>query len=532
MWGRWKGLHRVKRDIGKLTEQLQSHADEPVSRSLKEYIVLPYQSRCRPEEVDLSAQLGPIRFRYPFFTARMQSVVGPEMIRAAGRQGILNCIPRSLPKEEKEHLLDVNNRSRLRAGQIEYTEYSRFVQPKDTLATTQRLAKSTGFSVIPVLNRFGEVRGFYIDDPERRRKEPLDTLIREIATPLRSEENPEGIPFLQVDDPTSVRDQDVERIMHDHNVNFVPIIDNNGQRLRSLAFLQRRDTNYIGLAIGTGSASKMEIDEFGPRVDTLMLDSSNAWYDDAIRAIAYGKRRFPDLPFGAGNVVTRDQFNALAAAGADYVIVGMAVGSICQTGSYRGNGRGQATAMREVATARDSFQKRTGRYVPIVLDGGISTVKDIIVALSHADFVMMGNMFNRFHEAAGAALDANYRRIDGDETIHFKESWGEGSSRAQEVARTGMGYTRTTIDDEVSGNARYGHMTNAGVTIEGVVGAVPYAGLLKPGVEDWALYMRTTISSAGGRNLKEYRDSVREHRLLERCSAQTIHDIHPHDVKT
>ena len=56
-----------------------------VSESLSEYLILPGKVICPPEKVSLHAQIGDISLQYPFMTARMQSVVGPEMAVAAGR---------------------------------------------------------------------------------------------------------------------------------------------------------------------------------------------------------------------------------------------------------------------------------------------------------------------------------------------------------------------------------------------------------------------------------------------------------------
>ncbi len=61
----------------------------------------------------------------------------------------------------------------------------------------------------------------------------------------------------------------------------------------------------------------------------------------------------------------------LAEAGADFVKVGIGGGSICITRETKGIGRGQASAVIEVAAARDEYYERTGVYIPICSDGGI-----------------------------------------------------------------------------------------------------------------------------------------------------------------
>ena len=57
------------------------------------------------------------------------------------------------------------------------------------------------------------------------------------------------------------------------------------------------------------------------------------------------------------------------------------------------------TVAHEFAMVRDELYEK-GKKVPFIIDGGIETVKDMTIALALANFIMMGNFFNRFYEAA------------------------------------------------------------------------------------------------------------------------------------
>ena len=96
------------------------------------------------------------------------------------------------------------------------------------------------------------------------------------------------------------------------------------------------------------------------------------------QTIRYIKDTFgEDTKVGGGNVVDGEGFRFLAEAGADFIKVGIGGGSICITRETKGIGRGQATALIEVAAARDEYFKETGIYIPICSDGGI------VLRLSH-----------------------------------------------------------------------------------------------------------------------------------------------------
>ena len=93
------------------------------------------------------------------------------------------------------------------------------------------------------------------------------------------------------------------------------------------------------------------------------------------RTIGWIREHYGDtVKVGAGNVVDAEGFRFLAEAGADFVKIGIGGGSICITRETKGIGRGQATAVIEVAKARDEYYKETGIYVPSAPTAASSTI--------------------------------------------------------------------------------------------------------------------------------------------------------------
>lgn len=108
------------------------------------------------------------------------------------------------------------------------------------------------------------------------------------------------------------------------------------------------------------------------------------------------------VPVIIGNSVTYAGTLELMEAGAAAVLVGVGPGAACTTRRVLGLGVPQATAVADAAAARDDYQAKSGRYVPIIADGGLRTGGDICKAIAcGADGLMMGQPIARSKEAPG-----------------------------------------------------------------------------------------------------------------------------------
>ena len=167
----------------------------------------------------------------------------------------------------------------------------------------------------------------------------------------------------------------------------------------------------------------------------------------------------------------------------------------------KGIGRGQATAVIEVAKARDEYYKETGIYIPICSDGGIVHDYHITLALAMgADFVMLGRYFARFDESP-----SNRVRINGQ---YMKEYWGEGSNRARNWQRYDLGGA-TKLSFE-----------------EGVDSYVPYAGPLADGVQTTLYKVKSTMCNCGALTIPELQQKAK----LTVVSSTSIVEGGSHDV--
>jgi IMP dehydrogenase len=304
-------------------------------------------------------------------------------------------------------------------------------------------------------------------------------------------------------------------IIWDHKINTLPIIDEN-QCMKYFVFRKDYENHkdnpnelldhHKRLLVGAGINTR-DYKERIPKlveagVDVLCIDSSDGfseWQKDTIKFVRdnYGEK----VKIGAGNIVDADGFNYLVEAGADFIKVGIGGGSICITREQKGIGRGQATALIEVAKARDEYFTKTGTYIPICSDGGIVQDYHMVLALAMgADFIMMGRYFARFDESPTKKLIVN--------GSYVKEYWGEGSNRARNWQRYDMG-----------GNSNLKFE-------EGVDSYVPYAGKLKDNLDITLGKIKSTMCSCGALSIPQLKQIAK----ITLVSSTSIIEGGAHDV--
>ena len=304
-------------------------------------------------------------------------------------------------------------------------------------------------------------------------------------------------------------------ILWENKLNALPIIGKD-QRLAYFVFRKDYDTHkeypnelldehkryVVGAGVNTRDYAERIPALVEAGADVLCIDSSEGFTEWQKITLDFVREKYGDsVKIGAGNVVDREGFEYLADAGADFVKVGIGGGSICITREQKGIGRGQASAVIEVAKARDEYYERTGVYVPICSDGGIVYDYHMTLALAMgADFLMLGRYFSRFDESPTAKLTIN--------GSYVKEYWGEGSNRARNWQRYDMGG-----DSKLSFE-------------EGVDSYVPYAGPLSDNVRQSLQKVKSTMCNCGVLTIPELQKNAK----LTVVSATSIVEGGAHDV--
>ena len=486
--------------------------NEP-SRTFSEYLLIPgYTSEdCVPDKVTLRTPL--VKFKrgeepalslnVPFASAIMQSVSNDTMAIALAKEGGISFIYGSQSIEDEAAMV-----ARVKSYKAGFVPSASNITPDATLGDVLELKERNGYSTMAVTSdgsATGKLLGIVSSRDYRVSRMELTTRVSEFMTPLEKLVTaPEGTSLKEAND-----------IIWDHKLNSLPIVDAEG---RLLYFVFRKDyaehknnpneilDEHKRYVVGAGINSR----DYAERVpalidagaDVLCIDSSEGFSCWQKKTIDFIRERYGDsVKVGAGNVVDRDGFLFLAEAGADFVKVGIGGGSICITRETKGIGRGQATALIEVAAARDEYFEKTGVYVPICSDGGLVHDYHMTLALAMgADFLMMGRYFARFDESPTAKLIVN--------GSYVKEYWGEGSNRARNWQRYDLG-GQSKLSFE-----------------EGVDSYVTYAGPLHDNLEKSVYKIKSTMCNCGVTNLSDLKRDAK----LTLVSSVSIVEGGSHDV--
>ncbi len=462
-----------------------AHYYKEPSHTFSEYLLIPgYTSeQCIPDRVSLRTPLTKYRkgleepaisLNIPLTSAIMQSVSNDTLAIALAKEGGLSFIYGSQSIESQAAMV-----AKVKNHKAGFVVSASNLTPDNTLEDVLALKEKNGFSTVAITSdgtATGKLLGLVTSRDYRVSRMRKDEKVANFMTPFAR----------LVTAPAETTLKEANDIIWDHKLNALPIIDEEqhlvcfvfrkdyaSHKENPLELLDNRKRYLVGAGINTRDYAQRVPALLAAGADVLCIDSSEGYTCWQEKTIAWVRENYGDnVKIGAGNVVDRDGFLFLARAGADFVKVGIGGGSICITRETKGIGRGQATALIEVAAARDEYFKETGIYVPICSDGGIVHDYHMTLALAMgADFLMLGRYFARFDESPTTKVMVN--------GAYMKEYWGEGSNRARNWQRYDLGGAGKLSFEE------------------GVDSYVTYAGPLHDNVEGSLYKVKSTMCNCG-----------------------------------
>ncbi len=486
--------------------------DQP-SHTFSEYLLVPgYSSaECIPSKVSLKTPL--VKFKrgeepalslnIPMISAIMQSVSNDTMAIALAKEGGVSFIYGSQTIEQQAEMV-----RKVKSYKAGFVTSGSNAKPTDTLADILALKEKNGFSTVAVTDdgtAHGKLLGIVTGRDYRVSRMDPSEKVETFMTPLSK----------LVTAPADTSLKVANDIIWDNKLNSLPLVEEDGSLY---AFVFRKDYSQhkenpnelldsqkryvVGAGINTRDYAERVPALVEAGVDVLCIDSSEGFSEWQSRTIKWVRDHYGDtVKIGAGNVVDAEGFNFLADAGADFIKIGIGGGSICITRETKGIGRGQATAVIDVAAARDKYYEEKGVYIPICSDGGIVHDYHITLALAMGcDFCMLGRYFSRFDESP-----TNKILVNGS---YMKEYWGEGSARARNWQRYDMGGAQKLS------------------FVEGVDCYVPYAGPLHDNMSVTLSKIKSTMCNCGALSIPELQDKAK----LTLVSSVSIVEGGAHDV--
>ncbi|MDD6275536.1 MAG: IMP dehydrogenase [Clostridia bacterium] len=458
-------------------------------------LLIPAESDILPKDIDISTQLSSgIKLNTPIMTAAMDTVTEAPMAIAIAREGGVGIIHKNMPMEAQAQEVDKVKRSE---NGVISSPFS--LTPDHYAYEAENLCKKYKISGVPICDDNGKLVGI-LTNRDMRFMTDFNIKISEVMTKENLVTAPVGTTLDQA-----------KQILMKHRIEKLPLVDDNGY-LKGLITIKdiEKSVQYpnsakdkagrllCGAALGA-TADVLEraacLAEVG--VDLFVLDSAHGHSRNILKAIEKVKTAYPDITLVGGNVATAEGTEALIAAGADVVKVGIGPGSICTTRVVAGIGVPQMTAIFDSANAATKLGKT------VIADGGIKYSGEIVKAIAAgASAVMVGSLVAGCKESPGETEIYQGRQ--------FKVYRGMGS----------LGAMANGSKD------RYFQEDNKKLVPEGVEGRVPYKGPLSETIYQMLGGLRSGMGYCGCHNIEELKTKTK----FVRITNAGLIESHPHDV--
>ena len=460
-------------------------------------LLIPAESHVLPKQVDLSTWLTKtIKLNTPIMTSAMDTVTETDMAIAIAREGGIGIIHKNMSIEKQADQID-----RVKRSENGVIVNPFFLSPEHLVQDANAIMARYKISGVPICEE-GKLVGIITNRDLRFMTE------QDFSQPISAVMTKENL----VTAPVGTTLEQAQEILRKHRIEKLPIVDEKGN-LKGLITIKdiekavqypnsARDAGgrlLAGAAIGaTPDVLERVAELVKAQVDVVTLDSAHGHNNGVLEAVTKVKKAYPNLPIIAGNVATAAGAEALIAAGADCVKVGIGPGSICTTRIVAGIGVPQITAIYDAACAASKYG------IPVIADGGIKYSGDIVKALAAgADVVMVGSLVAGCKESPG-----EYELYQGRQ---FKVYRGMGS-----LAAMGKG-----------SSDRYFQSDARKLVPEGVEGRVPFKGPLADTIYQMKGGLRAGMGYTGCANIEELHQKAQ----FIRITGAGLKESHPHDIQ-
>ncbi len=465
--------------------------------TFEDVLLLPKESHVLPSETETKTLFSRrIQLNIPLCSAAMDTVTESRTAIAIAREGGIGVIHKNMTVEQQAMQVD----------QVKKSESGMIVDPitmdpDQTIAEALDVMRRYRISGVPVIKK-GKLVGILTNRDLR-----FETRMEAKISTVMTKEN-----LITV--PVGTTLEDAKRILHKNRIEKLLVVDDN-RNLKGLITIKdiektRKYPNSckdnlgrlrVAAAIGVGPGWEVRAEALIRKgVDALVVDTAHGHTDKVMDVVRTLKTQNLPCDVVAGNVATREGALALIEAGADAVKVGIGPGSICTTRVVAGIGVPQITAILE------TYPVCSQAGVPLIADGGIKFSGDITKALAAgANSVMIGNLFAGTDESPGEIVLYQGRS--------YKVYRGMGSLEAMK-----QGSKDRYFQEEVELESK--------LVPEGIVGRVPYKGMLSMVIQQLVGGLRAGMGYVGARTIPELKEKAEFIQITQ----AGLKESHVHDV--
>jgi IMP dehydrogenase len=461
-------------------------------------LLLPAESNVLPNEVDTSTQLtSRVKLHIPLMSSAMDTVTESQLAICMAQEGGIGIIHKNLTFEEQA--IQVSKVKRSESGIITDPVT---VHPTDTVQTVLDLMSEYNISGLPVTE--GKKLVGILTNRDLRFETNFKLPVSEVMTC--------GVDKL-VTVTDSISPAEAKKLLHKHRIEKLLRVNKNYEltglitkkdieKTRKFPNASKDESGrlLVGGAIGVGTDTNVRTEALvAAGVDILVLDTAHGHSQNVIKKLKSVKAQFPHIDVIAGNIATAAAAEALIAAGANAIKVGIGPGSICTTRIVSGIGVPQMTAIFNCAEAAKKHN------IPIIADGGIKFSGDVVKSIAGgASVVMAGSMFAGTDESPGQVIHYQGRR--------YKQYRGMGSIGAMKEGSKDR-YFQEGQDSKK-------------LVPEGIEGRVPYKGPLSTIIYQLIGGLRSGMGYTGCASIEELKTKAQ----FVSISPAGLKESHVHDV--
>ena len=471
--------------------------DFPLALTFDDVLLQPAASSIVPKDADTRTRLTrDIELGIPLMSAAMDTVTESSLAIAMAQHGGIGTIHKNM--ELAKQAGEVRRVKKFESGIVDNPIT---ITPDATLADAQRLMEDHNISGFPVTEKNGKLVGILTNRDVRFASDPKQKIAELMTQQLITVE--EGI-----------SKEDAKKLLHQHRIEKLLMVDKNFHCIGlmtvkdiekaskfPLAAKDSRGRLRVAAATGTGTEGLARAEALASaEVDVIIVDTAHGHSKGVIDTVREIKKLYPHIGIIAGNIATGDAAEALIAAGADAVKVGIGPGSICTTRVVAGVGVPQLTAIMEVRKITEKHN------IPLIADGGIKYSGDFAKAIAAgAEVAMLGSLFAGTEESPGEVILFQGRS--------YKTYRGMGSVGAMSRGSADR-YFQAEVNDALK------------LVPEGVEGRVPFKGSVAGVIHQLVGGLKASMGYTGNATIADMRKNCR----FVRMTAAGLREAHPHNI--